>query len=224
MKMRLALPVAVMVLGLSLVLVSLGSASPPSGDPGTPARVICSLVPAINADYEFTGSNKCKKCHIKEHKSWEKTKMGQALETLKPGAAAEIKTKFGLDPQKDYTTDEKCLACHTTGYGKPGGYAIPAAGDEKAAKAAKNLAGGGCETCHGAAGKYIDIFEDIFKSKRKYKVDELHAAGMTKIDAATCTQCHNDKSPTFDATKPFDFEKMKDQDRHEKVELKQREG
>ncbi len=67
--------------------------------------------------YAYVGSNKCKKCHSKQHKSWKKTKMALALETLKPGAVAEIKTKYGLDPKKDYSTDAECLKCHTTGFG-----------------------------------------------------------------------------------------------------------
>ena len=45
-----------------------------------------------------------------------------------------------------------------------------------------------------------------------------------KIEAATCTACHNDKSPTMDASKPFDFEKQKVEGSHENFPLKQREG
>jgi len=49
----------------------------------------------------FVGNKNCKKCHIKEFKSWSETKMGQAFETLKPGVNAEAKTAAGLDPDKD---------------------------------------------------------------------------------------------------------------------------
>src|SRR5262245_6274419 len=45
------------------------------------------------ADAEYVGSAKCKKCHIAEHKSWEKTPHGKALDALKPDNATERKTK-----------------------------------------------------------------------------------------------------------------------------------
>lgn len=173
--------------------------------------------------YEYVGSSKCKMCHLSEHKSWKKTAMGRAFTTLKPGKAVEAKEKHGLDPNKDYTTDETCLACHTTGYGHPGGYAIPAADDKKAARAAKKLRDVGCEACHGPGSEYIKVFKDIFRTKRKYKVAELYAVGLTKIDAATCTTCHNENNPTYDPADPFDFEKAVDTETHDRKELKQRE-
>lgn len=176
--------------------------------------------------YEYLGDSKCKMCHIKEHRSWSKTKMGKAFETLKPGVKAEEKKAHGLDPDKDYSTDESCLPCHTQGYGHKGGYAVPDPNDKAAVKAASKLEGVGCESCHGPGSAYIEIFQDIMKSKRKYKVEELHAAGLTKINESTCTECHNDKSPTFDSEKGFNFEEMKAkrEEIHELVELKQREG
>ncbi|MBI4717472.1 MAG: cytochrome c family protein [Planctomycetes bacterium] len=186
-----------------------------SGDPGEPA--------GKGGKFSYVGATACKKCHLKEHKSWEKTKMAHAIETLKPGQAVEMKKKFKLDPEKDYTQDASCLACHTTGYGEEGGYAVPAAGDDKAAKKAEKLAGVGCESCHGPGSEYVKIFEDIQKTERKYKVEELYSAGLKKMDAGACTNCHNDKGPTFDPAKPFDFEKQKTQDAHEVQPLKQRE-
>jgi hypothetical protein len=44
------------------------------------------------------------------------------------------------------------------------------------------------------------------------------------MEATVCTSCHNDRSPTLDKDKPFDFARDKDSDRHEQVELKQREN
>ena len=175
----------------------------------------------LAADAEFVGVSKCKKCHLAEHKSWEKGPHAKALESLKPGNATEAKTKFKLDPAKDYSKDAACVACHTVGFGKPGGYQIPA--DEEAAKKMKNLEGVGCENCHGAGGSYIAVHEEIMKSKRKYKIDEMHAAGSVTPDKAVCLGCHNEKSPTFDASKPFDFETMKAKGVHEIFPLKQKE-
>lgn len=170
---------------------------------------------------EYIGSTKCKKCHLAEHKEWEKMRHGTALETLKAGNKAEAKTKHKLDPAKDYTKDATCVACHTVGFGKPGGYQIPA--DEEAAKKVKHLEGVGCEMCHGPGSKYSELHEEIMKSKRKYKVDEMYAAGMTKLDKATCVTCHGDKSPTVDTSIPFDYEKMKEKGTHAHTPLKQRE-
>ncbi len=175
----------------------------------------------LGDDAEYIGSKKCKKCHLKQHKSWRDLKHGKALTLLEPGQASEAKSKNNLDPSKDYTKDEACLPCHTVGYGKPGGYAVPA--DEKAAKKAKSLAGVGCETCHGPGGAYLALHEEIKKSKRTYKVDEMLTSGLVHPDQSVCVKCHNDKSPTFDASKPFDFETMKDNGVHEHIPLKQRE-
>ena len=71
---------------------------------------------------KFVGSETCKECHRKTTRSWGKTKMAQSFEILKPGVRSEAKQKFNLDPKKDYTQEKKCLPCHTTGYGKPGGF------------------------------------------------------------------------------------------------------
>lgn len=174
--------------------------------------------------YTYVGSSKCKKCHIATNRSWKKTKMGKAFETLKPGVAAEVKTKHGLNPAKDYTTDATCLKCHTTGFGHEGGYVIPDPNDKRAVRKAKKMAGVGCESCHGPGSAYIKVFEEIFKSKRKYKVEELYAVGLKKIDATTCTGCHNSEGPTVKEGYTFDFDKKKDEDLHERKELKQREG
>jgi len=174
-------------------------------------------------DAEYVGSTNCKKCHLAVHKSWAKTKMGMAIESLKPGKAKEIKEKFKLDPNKDYSQDAACIKCHVTGFGKPGGYAIPDPNDKKAVRTAKKLLSVGCESCHGPGSKYVDLHTEIMKSKRKYKVEEMYAAGMEKISKDTCVVCHNDGSPTRNPAEPFDYEKMKGEGIHEHKPLKQRE-
>ncbi len=176
-----------------------------------------------DAKYTYVGSKACKKCHIKQYKSWAKTRMAKALEILKPGHSKEIKEKFKLDPAKDYSTDKTCLKCHTTGYGEAGGYAIPDAKDKAAVKKAKALQGVGCESCHGPGSEYIKVFKEILKSKRKYKQDELYKVGLKKMGEEVCLKCHNDKGPTFDKAKPFDYVKRKDKGTHKHKPLKQRE-
>ena len=224
--MRIQLAFLVSVFVLSGVVVFAQVVRGP--DPSVRAQIAATAsLPALAVEtpaYTYVGNSKCKMCHITESKSWKKTRMGKAFETLKPGVAAEAKTKHGLDPAKDYTTDGTCLKGHTTGFGHEGGYAIPDPNDKKAVRKAKKLAGAGCESCHGPGSAYIKVFEDIFRSKRKYKIEELYAVGLKKIDGTGCTSCHNSEGPTAGDGYHFDFDKKKDEDTHERKEMKQREG
>ncbi len=185
--------------------------------------IVATPAPAVAGDGPaYVGSKTCKKCHSKQFKSWSKTKMGQALATLKPGEASEAKTKFKLDPAKDYTTDTKCLKCHTVGLGLPGGYAIPEAGNKKSVRHAKKLANVGCEACHGPGGEYTKLHKEIMTSGRTYTDEEMFAAGLHKISAETCIKCHNAESPTLTESDVFNFDEMKGKGTHEHFPLKQK--
>jgi hypothetical protein len=221
MKARFVIISAFVLIGVVAAISQVGVVpSAVAGDEVVVASAAMTVVPAGSDDAEFVSSRKCKKCHIKEYKSWEDTKKAKTFDLLKPGEAVEAKKKANLDPEKDYTKDTSCLKCHTTGFGHPGGYMVPDPADEKAVKEASRLEGVGCESCHGAGSAYMELHEEIKKSKRTYKVDEMHAAGLAKIDAAACTSCHNEESPTY---KPFDFEQQKNKGSHEVFPLKQRE-
>jgi hypothetical protein len=171
-----------------------------------------SLFVAGAGDHAFIGSAKCKMCHLKEYKSWAETKMANSFDTLKPGERAEQKEAAGLDPAKDYTTDETCLPCHTTGYGEEGGFVDMATSPK--------LLGVGCEMCHGAGGSYVH--DDLMSLKNKnYKKADIVAAGMVgTITEAQCQQCHNSDSPFVGDDYVFDFESRKDEGTHEKFPLK----
>ena len=171
----------------------------------------------------YVGTSKCRACHSPENKSWKTTKMAKAFDILKPGNAREAKEKFNIEVNKDYTKTAECLACHTTGYDHAGGYKTPDPEDSKAIRAAKKMEGAGCEACHGPGSAYIKIFRDIFKTKRKYKVEELYAAGLTKIDENSCKTCHNERCPTVKPHPPFDFQKRLLEDMHTLQPLKYRE-
>ncbi len=167
---------------------------------------------AMGAEHEFVGSKNCRKCHIKETRSWAETKMAQAFEILKPGERAEAKQAAGLDPQMDYTKDAECVACHVTGYGKPGGFVD--------IETTPDLAGVGCESCHGAGGTYVQDEYMSLKNK-EYKKADIVAVGMTaQITAENCTGCHNSKSPFVGDDFVFDFDAAKDQGTHEQFPLK----
>ncbi len=179
------------------------------------------LTVTINGGVKYIGAKKCKMCHIKQYRSWEKTKMAKAFEVLKPGMKAEAKAKLKFDPKKDYTKTPKCLACHTTGFGLPGGYKIPQEGDLQAVKAAKNREGITCEACHGPASKYITVHKKIL-SKRHYTFKELQQAGQNKVNASACTTCHNRRNRDAGSDFHFDYEKEKTEDAHKNIPLKYR--
>lgn len=129
----------------------------------------------------YIGPEKCKMCHGSQYDSWKKTKMAAAMDVLKSGAAAEAKSKVGLDPQKDYTTDPKCLTCHSTGY-KEGEKVVP---------------GVTCEACHGSGSLYA------FKMTPKHLVKDLEAVGLIYPGGKErCQTCHNEKSPFNEKVDP----------------------
>lgn len=164
-------------------------------------------------EYSYIGTKGCKKCHIKQFKSWKETKMAQAYEILKPGERAEAKKKAGLDPDKDYTKVAECLPCHTTGYGKAGGFV--------SLEKSPELVGVSCEMCHGAGGEYTKKQYMSLKNKN-YKLTEVVKVGLiSPVTGETCTAlCHNEKSPFFKKDQPFDFDKRKNQGTHKHFPLK----
>lgn len=167
---------------------------------------------AQSAEHSYIGSKKCRVCHLQQQKSWEQTKMANAFNLLKPGERAEAKKKAGLDPKKDYTTDKTCLPCHVTGYGKPGGF--------KSIEETPELAGVGCEMCHGAGGEYNKAGGMTLQNK-EYKRADVVAAGLIIPKVETCTsQCHNNKSPFVGKNYVFDWKTRKDKGTHTHFPLK----
>lgn len=225
---------SLVMLGLSVLMGWSGSGSGSGWSVGIDSQVMAdqpqmasnliTSLPVATESFKYIGSSKCKMCHIKQYKSWKKTKMGQAFKILLPGNSVEAKLKFNIESQEDFTQEAACIVCHTTGFGQPGGYAIPDPSDKKAVKHAKKMRNVGCESCHGPGSAYVKIHKEILMTKRKYKVEEMYAAGMTKIEAGACTTCHNEQSPTIDSNTPFDFHKKKDEGTHDHFKLKYRIG
>lgn len=137
------------------------------------------------ATHGFIGVKKCSMCHKGEAKGtvyekWMESNHAKAYQTL-------VAKKDGSEKKAE------CLTCHTTGYGK-GGYALDAAN-------AAEFEGVQCEACHGGGADF----------KLTHNKDAAAAAAqgfVAKPDVKTCQQCHNEKSPSFDKAKPFDFEAM----------------
>ena len=132
--------------------------------------LLCASV-SMGQEPTYTGTKKCKACHGKQFKSWETTKMAKAFDLLK----AEEQSKAD------------CLGCHTTGYGKEGGFKNP--------EETPGMVGVQCEACHGPGSGYFRVMKD--KEKRT-------AGGLLEQTEAVCKVCHNEKSPTFKQALKFD--------------------
>lgn len=141
---------------------------------------------AVSAEPRYIGNKACANCHKDEMQDWKRSAHGKTMEVLRPGKQSGAKHKASVDPDKDYSKDEKCLKCHTTGYKKEGGFADM--------DTTPDLAGAGCEACHGPGGAYRDIHN---KKMLDFTSAEVRAAGQTYASKGdkVCEKCHNDDSP-----------------------------
>lgn len=108
----------------------------------------------------FATDTACGLCHTAIHRQWRASRHARALASLERAGKLE---------------DPECLACHTTGMNRPGGFI--------AASASPELANVQCEACHGAA--------------RQHAGDPMHYTPRRAM--AACGQCHTrTNSPGFD--------------------------
>jgi hypothetical protein len=136
---------------------------------------------------EYTGSQACQPCHKEEFATWSKQPHAAAIEKLRAPTETE---------------NPECLRCHTTAFGKPGGF--PA--DGRPAEH-PDLATVGCESCHGPGGDHNE--------PEGPKIGNIIAFG-DKCDSCVilqvCGSCHDEANDPG-----FEFELL------EKIEL-QRHG
>lgn len=120
----------------------------------------------------YVGSAACQSCHADEHAAWLTQPHARALDTL------AAKGKAG---------DPDCLRCHTTGFGKPGGF-------QAGAGAQPELAGVGCESCHGPGADHAS--ETARKQGTILKLsDKCGSCAILQI----CGSCHDDANdPGFE--------------------------
>jgi hypothetical protein len=85
------------------------------------------------------GRSGCRRCHLKQYRSWERTPHAKAYETL----------------PEESRGDANCVKCHTTGYGKSTGFTSIAD--------TPTLVGVGCEVCHGPGSLYKD--KEVMESR-----------------------------------------------------------
>lgn len=136
------------------------------------------------------GSNACKSCHEKEFETWQASPHAHAVATL------EATGKQG---------DATCLGCHTTAYGKPGGFpsgAKPASSPD--------LARVGCESCHGPGGDHVGP-----SARRVGTILSLGDKCDSCVILKVCGSCHDQANdPGFE----FAVEKRIDAQRHGTIE------
>ena len=118
-------------------------------------------------DKAYVGSKACKDCHEKEYGNYIKfAKKANSFESIKK-------------MEKKITAEEyqACFECHTTGYGKPGGFIS----EEKT----PDLKDPGCEVCHGPGSLHAES-EDPDMIIREIRMEN-------------CNTCHsNERIEAFD--------------------------
>lgn len=152
------------------------------------------------AEAKFLGNASCELCHKEISNSWKKSIHAKAFDMLSPNTRADKKKEAGLKPAEDYRKDKSCMKCHVMGW-EEGGYSFDKPGDE--------WKGVGCETCHGAAERYLELHDKKDLAKRDKK---LKQAGLTKplesSGPGTCATCHY----SFD--NPYSKSRDKNRDRN----------
>jgi hypothetical protein len=125
-----------------------------------------------NANY--VGSDACRGCHESEHATWAASPHAQAVATLSHAGKSD---------------NAACLKCHTTGYGRPGGF--PA---EAAAESHSDLARVGCESCHGPGSEHVKE-----GSARIGNIVSLADKCDSCVILQICGGCHDDANdPGFE--------------------------
>jgi hypothetical protein len=164
-------------------------------------------------EHDYVGFEKCRTCHEKELMgnqvaTWQAGPHARAYETLLGEESLAIAQKLGL--REAPVASDACLSCHVTAHGVP---------PTRIANLLALADGVQCESCHGPGRDYRKkkIMADPKKAAKKGLLD---AGG----DATICIACHNEESPTFDATRyqltdsttaGFDFEIAKTRIPHE---------
>ncbi len=153
-------------------------------DAGKAYKADNTKVPAASvAGSDYVGSNKCKMCHMKQHKAWGDTKHSKAFAALVSGDSTLQATQAGALGVKltgSPATNDACLGCHTVGF-KLGGY--PPADTTKTA----SFVNVGCEMCHGPGSKHAAA----------EKADKKTFINIPTTDAM-CKDCHTSAmSPKF---------------------------
>jgi peroxiredoxin len=136
------------------------------------------------------GSDACQSCHASEFATWQASPHASALASLEADGKA---------------ADAACQQCHTTAFGKPGGFPAGAPPADHA-----DLARVGCESCHGPGGDHIP--------EGARKLGSIVSLG-DKCDSCVilqiCGSCHD---PANDKDFEFNVQEHIDRQRHGTIE------
>jgi hypothetical protein len=161
---------------------------------------------------KLIGTKKCAMCHKKDDKGnqygkWQEGPHSKTIAVLGTDEAKAVGAKLGID---DPQTSGACLKCHSTAYFFTETVQTDAVAVED---------GVSCESCHGPGADYRK--KSIMESR-----EESIANGMIyPAKEKSCTNCHNDTSPTWkpdrytlaDGTKVgFDVEQAYEKIKHER--------
>jgi peroxiredoxin len=139
---------------------------------------------------EYVGSDACESCHKPEFKTWQASPHGHAVATLEA---------------KGQATNTECLACHTTAFDKPGGFASNAVASDE-----PDLARVGCESCHGPGSEHVGE-----TAKRVGTILSLGDKCDSCVILRVCGTCHDDANdPGFQ----FEVEARIEAQRHGTIE------
>jgi len=99
--------------------------------------IAVSLGSEQNEEITYVGSLACKNCHPEEYANFTTyAKKSTSFQSIK-------KQMKHLSPEEI----KQCYRCHTTGYGKPGGFV--------SLEETPHLKNAGCEVCHGPGAEHI---------------------------------------------------------------------
>jgi len=142
------------------------------------------------ANARYVGSEACRSCHAAEYATWAEGAHARAMSSLEEGGKSR---------------DPACLRCHTTGYGKPGGF--PTGGD---VSEHPGLAAVGCEDCHGPGSAHVP--EDAPKRGTIVSLgDKCESCAILQV----CGGCHDEANdPGF----RFEVEEKIEAQRHGTIE------
>lgn len=165
------------------------------------ATSLC-LLAAENVSAEephYHGNKNCNGCHEKETHEWQQSTHAKAFELLAPGKRVRFKKKAGL-ADIDYRQNVFCQKCHTTGHGQDGGFVD--------IESTPEMAGVGCESCHGPSSKYRETHKRINFTRARARAEGQTYASLG--DKGVCEKCHSVASPFNPGVNPkyiFDLKK-----------------
>ena len=112
---------------------------------------------AVPSGATYIPEKRCYVCHKPLSEKHARTSHARSFETL-------------IDSGEE--KNPKCLPCHTTGYGLPGGFVD--------VKSTPDLVGVGCQSCHGRGSAHVEL--GLSKEQRLQNIQ--------RDPKDACTKCH----------------------------------